>query len=224
MGVGERPQLGPCFAGFPWKGCPMSSQPPPYLPASYPPEPFAVWPGGAASARPPHAPPVARSLPGTGSAQPAEPAPKPVVARALARRRPAGHSRRPARRQPGQRCQRSSTSSTPTRQARVVNAPIAPPSANHVGVVQLDPEDITSNVVRLDPLLLHLMEVGGSDLHMAAGSPPRVRVRGEMAIIPNSPHPHPGLHPGRGLRHPERQAAESIRGDPRARLLLLHPG
>ena len=42
------------------------------------------------------------------------------------------------------------------------------------------------SVLRLDPLLLHLMEVGGSDLHMAAGSQPRVRVRGEMGAISNT--------------------------------------
>ena len=31
-----------------------------------------------------------------------------------------------------------------------------------------------------------MMEVGGSDLHMSAGSQPRVRIRGEMGVIPNT--------------------------------------
>jgi twitching motility protein PilT len=66
------------------------------------------------------------------------------------------------------------------------NAPVAPPTASHVGVVHVAAEEITSNNVRLDPLLLHLMEVGGSDLHLSAGSKPRVRVRGEMAIVDNT--------------------------------------
>jgi len=71
-------------------------------------------------------------------------------------------------------------------QPRVANAPVAPPSASHEGVVRLEADQHAGKEVRLDPLLLHLMEVGGSDLHLAAGSPPRVRVRGEMGVMPNT--------------------------------------
>jgi len=73
-----------------------------------------------------------------------------------------------------------------TQQHRVANAPVGPPSASHEGVVRLEADRRVGKDVRLDPLLLHLMEVGGSDLHLAAGSPPRVRVRGEMGIMPNT--------------------------------------
>jgi twitching motility protein PilT len=66
------------------------------------------------------------------------------------------------------------------------NAPVAPPTASHVGVVHVAADETASNNVRLDHLLLHLMEVGGSDLHLSAGSKPRVRIHGEMAVVDNS--------------------------------------
>ncbi|WP_372727817.1 type IV pilus twitching motility protein PilT [Nocardioides sp.] len=39
-------------------------------------------------------------------------------------------------------------------------------------------------VVALDELLLHVVETGGSDLHLTKGAPPMVRVRGEMEAVP----------------------------------------
>ncbi len=41
-------------------------------------------------------------------------------------------------------------------------------------------------MAELDRLLRHLKEHKGSDLHLAAGRPPRVRVNGELAEIPNA--------------------------------------
>jgi twitching motility protein PilT len=38
-------------------------------------------------------------------------------------------------------------------------------------------------MARMDEFLQHLKNCGGSDLHLAAGQPPRVRVRGELEII-----------------------------------------
>jgi twitching motility protein PilT len=145
----------------------MSSQPPSY-------QPFQLRAGRAEPTPPSHAPPLARSLPGTAStraaAQPAAPAPRYLVAPSAASPVNPVTTVTPAN--PGR--------------PRVNDAPIAPPTASQVGVVQIDPKDNTSNDVELDPLLLHLMEVGGSDLHMSAGSQPRVRVRGEMAVVANT--------------------------------------
>jgi twitching motility protein PilT len=39
----------------------------------------------------------------------------------------------------------------------------------------------------LDDLLVHVLQVGGSDLHLTEGAPPTVRLRGEMAVIEGYP-------------------------------------
>lgn len=41
--------------------------------------------------------------------------------------------------------------------------------------------------VQLDDLLTEVVRVGGSDLHLAVGSPPRVRVQGELRRMPGLP-------------------------------------
>jgi len=41
--------------------------------------------------------------------------------------------------------------------------------------------------VQLDDLLAEVVRVGGSDLHLAVGSPPRVRVQGELRRMPGLP-------------------------------------
>jgi len=41
--------------------------------------------------------------------------------------------------------------------------------------------------IDLDELLIHLVEVGGSDLHLTAGSRPAVRRNGQMMIIESEP-------------------------------------
>ncbi|MGQ0626174.1 MAG: type IV pilus twitching motility protein PilT [Sporichthyaceae bacterium] len=43
-----------------------------------------------------------------------------------------------------------------------------------------------NNPVDLDELLLHLLEVGGSDLHLTAGSPPAVRRHGHISAMPDA--------------------------------------
>ena len=35
----------------------------------------------------------------------------------------------------------------------------------------------------LDDLLIHVLKLGGSDLHLTKGAPPTVRLRGEMQVI-----------------------------------------
>jgi len=171
----------------------------------HPPEPFLVAQGDREPAKPLFTPFLPRSLPGTPGngpgAQPALPVPLYVAAPPAAPPLfpPVAPPLVPSVNSPGLRVAGLVVSPVQpvspvspvspaysVHQPRADNAPIAPPTASHVGVVQVDPEDITLNDLQLDPLLLHLMEVGGSDLHMSAGSQPRVRVRGEIAIIPNT--------------------------------------
>ncbi|MDY0341020.1 MAG: PilT/PilU family type 4a pilus ATPase [Coriobacteriia bacterium] len=44
-----------------------------------------------------------------------------------------------------------------------------------------------SNVPHVDDLLRHMIDIGGSDLHITVGSPPGIRVRGE--VLPVDSHP-----------------------------------
>ncbi len=64
-------------------------------------------------------------------------------------------------------------------------APVAPPGAGDPGIAQAPPP--TAGRVGLDDLLLYMVDVGGSDLHLSAGAPPLVRVRGDMAAMPGYP-------------------------------------
>jgi twitching motility protein PilT len=43
----------------------------------------------------------------------------------------------------------------------------------------------------LDDLLLHVMGIGGSDLHLTAGAPPTVRKSGEMQAVEGYPELQP---------------------------------
>ncbi|MHB1136321.1 MAG: PilT/PilU family type 4a pilus ATPase [Coriobacteriia bacterium] len=42
-----------------------------------------------------------------------------------------------------------------------------------------------SDVPHIDDLLRHMIDIGGSDLHITVGSPPGIRVRGEVAKVEN---------------------------------------
>lgn len=57
-------------------------------------------------------------------------------------------------------------------------APVTPASTGNV-VVDRD-------VPHVDDLLRLMIEQGGSDLHITVGSPPGIRVRGEIALVPNA--------------------------------------
>jgi twitching motility protein PilT len=48
-------------------------------------------------------------------------------------------------------------------------------------------ERISNKRVDLDELLEHLLDVGGSDLHLTAGSRPAVRVHGKMKLVEDEP-------------------------------------
>ena len=65
-------------------------------------------------------------------------------------------------------------------------APPTAPSAGHdVGIVRLDRSEIAGidGGIDLDDLLLHLLEEGGSDLHLTLGSPPMIRVHGDLEPV-----------------------------------------
>jgi twitching motility protein PilT len=55
------------------------------------------------------------------------------------------------------------------------------PGDGGVVVAEQEPEEIELHV---NTLLAYLLEVGGSDLHLTAGSPPQVRVHGELRQLP----------------------------------------
>lgn len=63
-------------------------------------------------------------------------------------------------------------------------APVAAPTA--VRPVVADPAGPGPRIV-LDDLLLHVLQQGGSDLHLTAGAPPTLRLRGEMVAIDGYP-------------------------------------
>jgi twitching motility protein PilT len=57
----------------------------------------------------------------------------------------------------------------------------AQPSASARPAVTAPP--VTADRLVLDDLLVHVLKVGGSDLHLTEGAPPTVRLHGEMAVI-----------------------------------------
>jgi twitching motility protein PilT len=65
----------------------------------------------------------------------------------------------------------------PALAAPVPAAPAPPPVAPPGAEVAATPRLV------LDDLLLHVMEVGGSDLHLTSGAPPTVRVRGSIERV-----------------------------------------
>jgi twitching motility protein PilT len=68
----------------------------------------------------------------------------------------------------------------------VIGGPAAPPGASDDGIVRLSDEERlrSGGETNLDDLLLELLRQGGSDLHLTANSPPRIRVHGDLEPIP----------------------------------------
>jgi twitching motility protein PilT len=62
-------------------------------------------------------------------------------------------------------------------------APATPPPSP----APASPQAGTPRRLVLDDLLVHVLGVGGSDLHLTTGTPPTVRVRGEMQVIEGYP-------------------------------------
>jgi twitching motility protein PilT len=63
-------------------------------------------------------------------------------------------------------------------------APMAPPSASDAGITAVARTDDPGSALVLDEILLHLLEMGGSDLHLSVNSPPMIRVHGELQAVP----------------------------------------
>ena len=63
--------------------------------------------------------------------------------------------------------------------------PTAPSAGSDAGIVRLDRSEIAGidGGIELDELLLHLLEEGGSDLHLTLGSPPMIRVHGDLEPV-----------------------------------------
>ena len=67
--------------------------------------------------------------------------------------------------------------------AKPADGPVMPAAASTPGVTRMSEQEEEERII-LDDLLIYMVENGGSDLHLAAGSPPVIRVRGEMSQIP----------------------------------------
>ncbi|MDI6911839.1 type IV pilus twitching motility protein PilT [Nocardioides sp.] len=68
-----------------------------------------------------------------------------------------------------------------------VAAPMAAPVVTPIAPVVPSAPAAPSANVNLDDLLVHVLRVGASDLHLTAGAPPTVRLRGDMEAIEGYP-------------------------------------
>ena len=66
-------------------------------------------------------------------------------------------------------------------------APPAAPASAAAAPTAAAPGGASTRRLVLDDLLVHVLGVGGSDLHLTMGTPPMVRVRGEMQTIEGYP-------------------------------------
>ncbi len=105
-------------------------------------------------------------------------------------------------------------------------APAAPPvTVPLAGLDIVDPsaDPLAGDIPHVDDLLKMMLERGGSDLHLTVGSPPGIRVRGEIipveSVKPLSPARHDGDDPVAAVRG----AAPPLRDRARARLRVLDP-
>ena len=62
------------------------------------------------------------------------------------------------------------------------SGPMAPPDVAESGIITVERERTSS--INLDDVLLHLLERGGSDLHLSVNAPPMIRVHGDLESIP----------------------------------------
>lgn len=70
----------------------------------------------------------------------------------------------------------------PPMQAPVTPAGVAP-QPPHVAAPSVAVSAPAAEVPHVDDLLRHMIDIGGSDLHITVGSPPGIRVRGEVAPV-----------------------------------------
>jgi twitching motility protein PilT len=62
--------------------------------------------------------------------------------------------------------------------------PVSAPSAGNLGVRR---ETARKEEINLDKLLTYMVKANGSDLHLTVGSPPFIRINGDIKTIPNHP-------------------------------------
>lgn len=62
------------------------------------------------------------------------------------------------------------------------SGPMAPPDVADSGIITVEREGGTN--ITLDDVLLHLLERGGSDLHLSVNAPPMIRVHGDLEPVP----------------------------------------
>ena len=67
--------------------------------------------------------------------------------------------------------------------AAAPQAPLAQPAPAHQAQARPPQPEQSGPRLVLDDLLIHMLDEGGSDLHMTTGAPPTVRVRGEMVPV-----------------------------------------
>lgn len=77
---------------------------------------------------------------------------------------------------------RPARSTGPT--APVAGAPVLAPAAATPGVRPVEAQEEVAQRLALDEVLSFMVDAGGSDLHLSAGAPPTIRVRGEMQRVP----------------------------------------
>ncbi len=83
---------------------------------------------------------------------------------------------------------RPQSAGVPRQPARPVNIPAQPvgpaPVAPQYGQSEVRESEIEVREITLDELLIKMLNVGGSDLHLASGMPPLIRIRGDLEQVP----------------------------------------
>ncbi len=64
--------------------------------------------------------------------------------------------------------------------------PVSPPAADESGIVSVPRSALGDSEpdIAIDEVLLHLLERGGSDLHLSVNAPPMIRVNGDLEVVP----------------------------------------
>ena len=83
---------------------------------------------------------------------------------------------------------------------------------------------MTHTHTSIDELLAKVVEHDASDLHLAVGSPPMMRVHGQLERLPGLGEAHVRRDAHARLRDPLDRAAEAARDEAPARLLVLRAG
>ena len=105
-----------------------------------------------------------------------------------------------------------------------IAAPAMPPQPAPRPEVTSESGPPGGNVPHIDDMLRLMLERGGSDLHLAVGSAPGIRQRGELLPVEDMATALSARHDGDDPRAALRGAAPPLRDRARARLRVQHPG